>query len=274
MSELSQDLGIGWSTTSSVAVLRQLAAGAALREDPGVLVQRLFLAVAEQMGLNFFIHYRYPGAGQEMDLASTGGVGDHHLDSLATMVLGEAVCGKVAETRTPMAYADVDRREDDRLALAASLGARSYVSYPLLDGAELLGTLSFGSRTRASLTDPELDVLRLATDLVAAAAAHHRDHAALDRVRGEVTAMADTIEQLRTALDSRDEIARVKGMLMMRLGITDDAAWQLMVRLSQTTNRRVRDVAPALGAHLLDGAVLPEDLRSRLPGGLSGRGWR
>jgi GAF domain-containing protein len=271
MSELSKDLGTGWSATSSIAVLRQLAAGAALREDPEVLVQRLFLAVAGQMGLAFFVHYRYPGAGQEMDLASTGGVEDQHLPALGTMVLGEAVCGKVAQTQSPMAYADVDRSKDDRLTLAAALGARTYASFPLLDGAELLGTLSFGSRTRASLSEPELDVLRLATDILAAAIAHHRDHFALDRARAEVATMADTIRQMTGALASRDQIAQAKGMLMLRLGISDDAAWQLMVRLSQTTNRKVRDVAAVLGAHLLDGAVLPEDLGSRLPGGLPTR---
>jgi len=41
-------------------VLQQLAAGAALREDPEVLVQRPFLAVAQPMGLDFFVHYEYP----------------------------------------------------------------------------------------------------------------------------------------------------------------------------------------------------------------------
>jgi hypothetical protein len=32
-------------------------------EDPEVLVQRLFLAVAQPMGLDFFVHSQYPAVG-------------------------------------------------------------------------------------------------------------------------------------------------------------------------------------------------------------------
>jgi GAF domain-containing protein len=114
------------------------------------------------------------------------------------MVLGEAVCGMVAKTRIPKAYSDVDRSEDERLALAASLGARAYASYPLLDGAELLGTLSFDSRTRPIITESELEVLRLTTDLLAVALAHHRDHAALDRAHVDVRALVGQAQALRS----------------------------------------------------------------------------
>ena len=282
ISELSDGLGAGWTDTSSLAALRQLAAGAALREDPEVLVQRLFLAVAEPMGLDFFVHYRYPGKGNELGLAATAGVGAGQLPSLGTMVLGEAVCGRVAQTQTPMAFSDVDRCEDDRLALAASLGARTYASYPLLDGAELLGTLSFGSRTRQSLAESELDVLRLATDVLAAAVAHDRDHRALDQAHHEVGVLTRRaqelseqdallrlkVEQLTGAVASHDHIAKVKGMLMLALGLSDEQAWQLLVRLSQTTNRKLRDVVTLLGDHLIQQSPLPDDLRDRLPGGL------
>jgi AmiR/NasT family two-component response regulator len=83
--------------------------------------------------------------------------------------------------------------------------------------------------------------------------------------------MADTIKQMSGGPASRDQIAQAKGMLMLCLGISDDLAWQLMVRLSQTTNRKLRGVATVLGAHLLDGAALPEDLSSKLPCGLPTR---
>jgi GAF domain-containing protein len=246
------------------------------------LVQRLFLAVAEPMGLDFYVHYRYPGEGSELGLASTAGVGADRLSSLGTMVLGEAVCGRVALTQTPMAFSDVDRSEDEWLTLAASLGARTYASYPLLDGAELLGTLSFGSRTRPSLAELELDVLRLATDVLAAAVAHHRDHQALDDARNEVGVLTRRVqelseqdgllrlevEQLTGAVASHDHVAKVKGMLMLALGISDQQAWQLLVRLSQTTNRKLRDVVTILGDHLLQHSQLPDDLDNRLQGGL------
>lgn len=279
MSEVLGNVGAGWTVASSIAALRQLAAGAALREDPEVVVQRLFLAVAEPMGLDFFVHYRYAGEGDVLDLASTAGVVDEHLSSLGTVVVGEAVCGRVAETKTAMAYADVDRSDDERLALAASLGARTYVSYPLLDGAELLGTLSFGSRTRPNLTESELDVLRLATDVLAAAFAHHREHSALDQAQDAVNVLRSRaedvseetarlhlrIEQLTAAVASHDHIAKVKGMLMLAFGLSEDHAWQLLVGVSQKTNKKLRDVVTVVGDHLLNGTPLAEDLKRHLP---------
>jgi GAF domain-containing protein len=269
INEINEGIDTGWADTRTVQVLRQLAAGAALREDPEALIQRVFLAVAEAMDLDFFIHYRYAGSGEQMDLASTVGVAPADLPALDTMVLGEAVCGLVAQTRASMAYSDVDRSEEERLELAAALGARTYASFPLLDGSELLGTLSFGSRTRSSLSTTELDVLQLATDILAAAVAHQRDHAALDRARSDLVAMTGTIKQMTSALASRDQIAQVKGMLMLRLLVSEEAAWQLLVRLSQTTNRKVRDVAADLAQHLLHRQPLPEDLLAKVPGGLA-----
>lgn len=255
-------------TSSGLAALRQLAAGAALREDPEVLVRRLFLAVAEPMRLDFFVHYRYPGTGTRLDLGSAVGVAEDDLPRLSSMVLGEAVCGRVAQTRMASAHADVDRSEDEHLAVAASLGARSYASFPLLDGAELLGTLSFGSRSRSSMTEAELEVLRLATDVLAAAVAHHRDHTALDQAREAVDRYRERVDQLTAALESRDHVSRVKGMLMLTLGLTDEQAWQLLVRLSQTTNQKLRDVVAVLADHLLHGAPLPPALARQLPQGL------
>ena len=231
------------------------------------------------MSLDFFIHYRY-GGGDTLDLGSTTGVGDDQLPALDTMVLGEAVCGLVAETRTARAYSEVDRSEDDRLTLATALGSRAYASFPLLDGSELLGTLSFGSRTRPALTEPELEALRLGADLLAAALAHHRDHEALDRARRELRALAGQaqqlseetvrlrreVDQLSTAITTRAQISQVKGMLMMRFDLGEEAAWRLLVRLSQSTNRKLRDVAAALGDHLTNQVELPEDLRRQLDG--------
>lgn len=53
-------------------------------------------------------------------------------------------------------------------------------------------------------------------------------------------------EKLRSALDSRDLIGQAKGILMERFKITDDQAFVLLVRASQNTNRKLRDVVDEL----------------------------
>jgi AmiR/NasT family two-component response regulator len=56
-------------------------------------------------------------------------------------------------------------------------------------------------------------------------------------------------EELQQAMASRAEIEQAKGLLMGEHGCTADEAFQIMVRLSQTNNVKLRDVAVALVYH-------------------------
>lgn len=53
-------------------------------------------------------------------------------------------------------------------------------------------------------------------------------------------------QQFAAALDSRDAIGQSKGILMERYEIDDQAAFNMMVKLSQSTNVPVRDIARRL----------------------------
>ncbi len=50
-------------------------------------------------------------------------------------------------------------------------------------------------------------------------------------------------EDLERALDARDVIGQAKGILMERYGLTGQRAFQLLVRLSNEQNRKLRDLA-------------------------------
>lgn len=54
---------------------------------------------------------------------------------------------------------------------------------------------------------------------------------------------AQTGEQLRTGLHSRDVVGQAKGLLMERYRITAPQAFALLVRISQDNNRRLIDLA-------------------------------
>lgn len=58
--------------------------------------------------------------------------------------------------------------------------------------------------------------------------------------------MAQEIEQLRRALETRDIIGQAKGMLMERFDIDAPAAFDLLVRLSQSSNTPVAEIAEKL----------------------------
>jgi hypothetical protein len=57
---------------------------------------------------------------------------------------------------------------------------------------------------------------------------------------------ARKVEQLQHGLITRDLIGQAKGILMERFKITSAQAFTLLVRVSQHTNRKLRDVAKEL----------------------------
>jgi hypothetical protein len=67
----------------------------------------------------------------------------------------------------------------------------------------------------------------------------------VDEARDTALSLDDPAEvaQLKEALETRGEIGKAQGILMERYGLDGDAAFQALVRLSQHTNRKLRDVS-------------------------------
>jgi GAF domain-containing protein len=106
------------------------------------------------------------------------------------------------------------------------LGVRSMLTLRLYVRGDELGSLNLFAR-RTDAFDDESEYIGL---LFAA-------HAAV------ATAAAREQQELREAVATRDLIGQAKGVLMERYGIDDDRAFTVLVRFSQTANRKLRDVA-------------------------------
>ena len=112
---------------------------------------------------------------------------------------------------------------------ADELGTASMLSVQLYVDGDDLGALNLAS--------PQVDAFDDESEHVALLFASHAAVA---------MAGAQEQEQLRSALQTRDLIGQAKGILMERFKITGDKAFQLLVRASQTTNRRLPDIAEEL----------------------------
>ena len=66
----------------------------------------------------------------------------------------------------------------------------------------------------------------------------------------QIVALTDEVTQLRAAMAHRAGIEQAKGMIMATTGCDADAAFLLLVRQSQTENRKLREVAEALAVDL------------------------
>jgi GAF domain-containing protein len=153
--------------------------------------------------------------------------------------------------RTGNAFRVRDLAEDTRWPIyaerAVGLGARSMVSLPMSSDGKIVGALNMYCRTPDGFTAEEVALAELMAAQagiamqVAASFFQHRDLA----------------EQMRQALASRARIEQAKGVLMGARGCTEEEAFDLLVELSQTSNRKLRDVAEAVVDSARGGAQPP-----------------
>lgn len=92
-----------------------------------------------------------------------------------------------------------------------------------------------------------------------------------------VEALRDQIRNLELAMDSQRLIGIAIGLLAQRAGCSSDVAWQQLVRVSQDTNVKVREIARILvdarnGRAEPGDAALLADVVSRLACGRSSKG--
>lgn len=121
---------------------------------------------------------------------------------------------------------------------AARLGVGSLLSLPLLGERGPDSALNVYSRSTGAFDDRDV----LDQCLVYAV------HAA------NALAAARTEEDLHTALTSRHTIGMAQGMVMERYGLGQQQSFELLRRLSSTTNTKLRDVAAAI----VDTGQLPQ----------------
>jgi GAF domain-containing protein len=109
---------------------------------------------------------------------------------------------------------------------AADLGLRAVLSVPLATDLNVSGGLNLYSRTPNAYDEVAVDTARIYATHASTAIAHITE-----------------VEGLRTAMQTRHVIGMAQGMLMLRYGLNEEAAFQFLRRSSQDTNIKLRDVA-------------------------------
>ncbi|WP_306316378.1 MULTISPECIES: ANTAR domain-containing response regulator [unclassified Streptomyces] len=128
-----------------------------------------------------------------------------------------------------------DRRWPDYRALALDSGVRSSVTIPFRS-ADLTVTLSLYSFRPGSLEDASHGPVRALGDLAASCMVRDRSY----------EAALTEVDQLGSALRSRPVVDQACGIVMHVLGCDPDDAFAVLRRISQTTNRKLSDVASAV----------------------------
>jgi len=131
-----------------------------------------------------------------------------------------AVCGCVARDGCRIVAERVQTAGDPRCELVRSLDIQAYACHPLLDRGRVIGTLSFGSRTRDGFSADDLSLMRTVADHVAIAMQriqllrtsqqHAREAEAASLAKSQF--LANMSHELRTPLNA------ILGMTDLALG--------------------------------------------------------
>lgn len=128
---------------------------------------------------------------------------------------------------------DTERRWPEFVAAARERGIGSLLSFQLFSLHDNLGALNMYAARPFAFTEEAIGI--------GAVLAQHASVA----VAGSTAAMAGTAvqSQLQSALLTRDVIGQAKGILMHRAHVDADMAFRMMVRVSQSANIKITEIA-------------------------------
>jgi PAS domain S-box-containing protein len=138
-------------------------------DHPDAVLRDLFAEIGPHLGLDVLFNYTVDETGEALRLACCVGLPDEAARSIDRLPFGEAICGRVAVSRRPVAASRIQESDAPETRLVKSFGIRAYACNPLLVGDRLLGTLSFGSRSRDALDGGEVEFLQTLSRYVTAA---------------------------------------------------------------------------------------------------------
>jgi hypothetical protein len=169
--------------------------------EPERLVKALFGELAAHLRLELYFNFILAPGSDTLTLAGCHGIGAEAADTLRQLPLGRAVCGRVAQSRISAVVDGVQSRVDDATEVIRGLGIRAYACWPLIHGDTLIGTLSFGTRSRDCYEPDELQLMHAIADLVAVAIARYRVEREREVLLADAAAARDIAEAANHAKD-------------------------------------------------------------------------
>ncbi|MBV8312401.1 MAG: PAS domain S-box protein [Planctomycetaceae bacterium] len=198
------------------------------------MIQGLFEKISDHLRIDTCLQYMVNEQADALCLQFCTGVPADALPSLSRLDFGQAICGGVAQSRHPFMATFIQQTEDARVRLVKAFGIRTYACNPLVANGQVLGTLSFGSRSRDRFDDDELEFMETITNYVTVAYERMRLLSQLherDRRKNEFMAML--------AHELRNPLAPIRNAVqyLSLKGLSDpDVNWAREMIDRQVTN--------------------------------------
>jgi len=127
-----------------------------------------------------FLNFMADSAAGRLQLNAAEGIPQEEQEKIAWLDYGAAVCGCSARDACRIVAEDIPNRPDERTELVKAYGIKAYACHPLMVAGEVLGTLSFGTRSRTAFSEDDLELMKAIADLVAIAIERNRTREKLE----------------------------------------------------------------------------------------------
>ncbi|MBD2470653.1 PAS domain-containing protein [Nostoc sp. FACHB-145] len=167
-------------------------------EQPLALIKNLFAKI-QPLGLDVYFNYLVDEEKQMLRLASYGGISEEQAKRIEWLEFSQGICGAVTIQGSQISVANILQGTDPKTDFLRSIGIQTFSCQPLRVQGQVKGTLSFGSRSRSSLTTEEIAWLQTICDQIAIAIHRSELMASLQR----------QTEQLQQANRMKDEFLAI-----------------------------------------------------------------
>ena len=181
---------------------------------PQEIVNELCQKVMTHLDCHTFFNYLVDEEKQRLHLNAYTGIPEEVGREIEWLDYGVAVCGCAARDASRIVCKNIPSTLDPRTELVKSFGIKAYACHPLFSAGRVIGTLSFGTRSRLTFTEEELSLMKTVADQVAIAmeriqlferVRRSRDELEI-RIKERTAELAKANEELRAEITERKRI--------------------------------------------------------------------
>jgi PAS domain S-box-containing protein len=138
-------------------------------DRPQEMVEVLCRKVMEHLDCHAFFNFLVDEQAGRLHLNACAGIPEEAARQIEWLDYGVAVCGCAARDGCRIVAEQIQTTPDPRTDLVRSYGIQAYACHPLLNQGQVIGTLSFGSRSKPAFAADELALMKAVADHVALA---------------------------------------------------------------------------------------------------------
>jgi PAS domain S-box-containing protein len=186
------------------------------QEHIDTLAARVMAQLDCQCFFNFLVADGQPG---RLKLNAWAGIPEDEARRIEWLDYGAAVCGCVARDGARIVAEHISTTPDVRTELVKSYGIQAYACHPLVGvNGRVLGTLSFGTRSRETFSSEDLALMKAVADQVAMALVRMQNEQDLHRSADALQKANERLEEmvrLRT-LELEDTVSTLRNEILVR----------------------------------------------------------